>query len=201
MMLPWYTRTAGKLKESAGFTPTLLPFYRKGSKFMNSIFQRRSVRTYLEKPVEPEKIENLLRAAMQAPSAGNQQASEFLVVQNAAALEQLSQMSPYAGLLAKAPLAIVLLGNTERMKFSENWEQDLGAAAENLLLEATELGLGAVWLGVHPLKERINAVKSQFSLPEKLRPFAVVAVGYPKEGNANHFVDRWNAERVHYEKF
>ena len=167
---------------------------------MNSIFKRRSVRTYLEKPVEPEKIETLLRAAMQAPSAGNQQASEFLVVQDAAALRQLSQMSPYAGLLAKAPLAIVLLGSTQRMKFSENWEQDLGAAAENLLLEATELGLGAVWLGVHPLKERIDAVKAQFSLPEKLRPFAVVAVGYPKEENANHFVDRWNAERVHYEK-
>jgi nitroreductase len=166
---------------------------------MNSIFKRRSVRTYLDKPVEQEKIETLLRAAMQAPSAGNQQSSEFLVVQDAAALRQLSQMSPYSGLLAKAPLAIVLLGNTERMKLSENWEQDLGAAAENLLLEATELGLGAVWLGVHPLKERIDAIKAQFSLPEKLRPFAVVAVGYPKEKNANHFVDRWNAERVHYE--
>ena len=167
---------------------------------MKSIFQRRSVRVYLEKPVEPEKIEDLLRAAMQAPSAGNQQASEFLVVQDAAALRQLSRMSPYAGLLAKAPLAIVLLGNTERMKFPENWEQDLGAAAENLLLEATEQGLGAVWLGVHPLNERIDAVRAQFSLPEKLRPFAVVAVGYPKEKNANHFIDRWNGARVHYEK-
>jgi nitroreductase len=129
---------------------------------MNSIFQRRSVRTYLEKPVEPEKMETLLRAAMQAPSAGNQQASEFLVVQDAAALRQLSRMSPYAGLLAKAPAAIVLLGNAQRMKFSENWEQDLGAAAENLLLEAAELGLGAVWLGVHPLSERIDAVKRSF---------------------------------------
>jgi nitroreductase len=167
---------------------------------MNSIFQRRSVRTYLEKPVEPEKMETLLRAAMQAPSAGNQQASEFLVVQDAAALRQLSRMSPYAGLLAKAPAAIVLLGNAQRMKFSENWEQDLGAAAENLLLEAAELGLGAVWLGVHPLSERIDAVKTQFSLPERLRPFAVIAVGYPKAGNANHFVDRWDEERVHYEK-
>jgi nitroreductase len=167
---------------------------------MNSIFQRRSVRTYLEKPVEPEKMETLLRAAMQAPSAGNQQASEFLVVQDAAALRQLSRMSPYAGLLAKAPAAIVLLGNAQRMKFSENWEQDLGAAAENLLLEAAELGLGAVWLGVHPLSERIDTVKAQFSLPERLRPFAVIAVGYPKAENANHFVDRWDAERVHYEK-
>ena len=166
---------------------------------MNSIFQRRSVRTYLEKPVEPEKIETLLRAAMQAPSAGNQQASEFLVVQDAAALRQLSQMSPYAGLLAKAPLAIVLLGSTQRMKFSENWEQDLGAAAENILLEAVELGLGAVWLGVQPEQARIDAIRSQFSLPENLRPFGVIAVGYPIDQNANRFVDRWDETRVHHE--
>jgi nitroreductase len=167
---------------------------------MDSIFTRRSVRTYLEKAVEPEKIENLLRAAMQAPSAGNQQSSEFLVVQDAAALMQLSKMSPYSRLIAKAPLAIILLGNTDRMKFPENWEQDLGAAAENLLLEAADQGLGAVWLGVHPLKERIDAIRGQFSLPERFRPFAVIAAGYPETETANHFADRWNAERVHYEK-
>lgn len=167
---------------------------------MNSIFQRRSVRTYLEKPVEAKKIETLLRAAMQAPSAGNQQASEFLVIQNRVSLEMLSTMSPYAKPIANAPLAIVLLGNAERMKFPENWEQDLGAAAENLLLEAAELGLGAVWLGVHPLNERIDKIKAQYALPENLKPFAVIALGYPKEESANHFVDRWNAERVHYEK-
>ena len=70
---------------------------------------------------------------------------------------------------------------------------------ENLLPGAAELGLGAVWLGVHPLSERIDAVKAQFSLPETLRPFAVIAVGCPKAENANQFVDRWNVERVHYE--
>jgi len=165
---------------------------------MESILIRRSVRAYLEKKVEPEKIEKLLRAAMQAPSAGNQQESEFLVVQDPAALAQLSAMSPYSGMVAQAPLAIVLLGNTERMKFPENWEQDLGAAAENLLLEAVDQGLGAVWLGVHPLKERIEAVRSQFSLPENLRPFAVIAAGYPKKENANYFADRWDADRIHY---
>jgi nitroreductase len=167
---------------------------------MDAIFTRRSVRSYLEKPVEPEKIEKLLRAAMQAPSAGNQQASEFLVVQDAAALEKLSGMSPYSGPIAKAPLAVVLLGNTKRMKFPENWEQDLGAAAENLLLEATELGLGAVFLGVHPLQERIDAIRSQFSLPEYIRPLAVIAAGYPAAADANHFIDRFDPDRVHFEK-
>lgn len=167
---------------------------------MDSIFKRRSVRTYLRKQVEPEKIESMLRAAMQAPSSGNQQSSEFLVIQDAENLIRLSKMSPYSKPVAEAALAIVVLGNTERMKFAENWEQDLGAAVENLLLEAVEQGLGAVWLGVHPLQERIDAIRAQFSLPEYYRPFAVVSLGYPAKENGNHFVDRWNVGRVHYEK-
>jgi nitroreductase len=171
----------------------------KESENMEAIDIRRSVRKYNGMPVEDEKIEKLLRAAMQAPSAGNQRESEFIVVSSRKSLEQLSAMSPYSGLIARAPLAIVLLGNTERMQFPENWEQDLGAAAENILIEAVDLDLGAVWLGVHPLEERIAAVRKQFSLPDNLRPFAVIAVGYPAEKEANHFEDRWERKRVHYE--
>lgn len=166
---------------------------------MNAINLRRSVRAYQDRPVEPEKIEQLLRAAMQAPSAANQQASEFLVIEKRSSLEQLALMSPYSQLLAKAPLAIVLLGNADRMRFAGNWEQDMGAAAENILLEAVELGLGAVWLGVQPEQARIDAIRSQFSLPENLRPFGVIAVGYPTDQNANRFVDRWDETRVHHE--
>jgi nitroreductase len=137
---------------------------------------------------------------MQAPSAADQRASEFLVVQDRAALETLSKMSQFSGMLAKAPLAVVLLGNTDRMKFPGYWEQDLGAAAENLLLEAAELGLGAVWLGTHPDPVRVNAVSEQLSLPENLRPLAVIAVGYPAGADANHFIDRFNPARVHFER-
>ena len=166
---------------------------------MKEIFERRSVRAYQDKKVEPQKIEKLLRAAMQAPSAGNQQGSEFLVVTEPSSLQKLSMMSPYSKLIEKAPLAIVLLGNEKRLKFPENWEQDLGAAAENILLEAVHLDLGSVWLGVHPLQERIDAIKAQFSMPEEYRPFAVIAVGYPADASANKFIDRWDEERVHYE--
>jgi nitroreductase len=167
---------------------------------MNAIFTRRSVRTYQDRPVEVEKIDQLLRAAMQAPSAGNQQPWEFIVVQDGESLKKLSAMSPYAGLLAEAPLAFMLLGNKKRMKFPENWQQDLAAAAENLLLEAAELGLGAVWLGVYPLEERVAYIRGQFALPPDLLPFAVIAAGYPADANANRFVDRYEADRVHFEK-
>jgi nitroreductase len=166
---------------------------------MDVIDRRRSVRAYQSREVEPERVEKLLRAAMQAPSAGNQRPWEFLVVRDRDALERLSTMSPYSGHVARAPLAIVLLGREGRMRFPENWEQDMGAAAENILLEATEQGLGAVWAGVHPLPERIDAIREQFSLPDELMPFAVIAVGYPEKEDANHFVDRFDPGRIHYE--
>ncbi len=74
---------------------------------MNSIYHRVSIRKYLDKPVEKEKIEALLRAAMQAPSAGNQQPWEFYVITDRTKLEELSKVSPYAGMTKDAPLAIV----------------------------------------------------------------------------------------------
>ncbi len=168
---------------------------------MDAIFTRRSIRSFQAREVEPHKVEKLLKAAMQAPSAGNQQPWEFLVIQKRNTLKQLAGMSPYAGPIGRAALAIVVLGNTERMRFAENWQQDLGAATENILLEAVAQGLGGVWLGVHPASERVEAICTQFSLPQNCKPFAVVALGYPQEENANHFVDRYLPDRVHYESY
>jgi len=168
---------------------------------MDIIFNRRSVRSYSEKPVEAEKKEKLLRAAMQAPSAGNQQPWEFIVVEERKNLIQLSKMSQYSQMIAKAPLAIVLLGNEARMKFAGNWQQDMGAAAENMLLEAAYIGLGAVWLGVYPMEDRMEKVKKQFELPEGITPFSVISIGYPAEENANHFVERFDKSRIHEEKW
>ena len=168
---------------------------------MNSIFTRRSIRKYLNKPVEGEKIEQLLKAAMQAPSAGNQRPWEFLVVQEAELLHKLSLMSPYAGPVKEAKAAIVVLGNkeSESVKFPECIPQDLSAATQNLLLEAAELELGAVWLGVAPVEERMKYITELFDLPEFILPFAVVPVGYPETENT--YVDRYEKAKVHYGKY
>jgi nitroreductase len=168
---------------------------------MSSIFIRRSVRKYKDIKVEKEKTEKLLRAAMQAPSAGNQQPWEFIVVESKATLEKLSNMSQYSKLIKDAPLAFVLLGNEERMRFPENWEQDMGAATQNLLLQAVELDLGAVWMSAWPLEDRINHIKDMFKLSDNLRPYAVVTVGYPEDTQGNKFVDRFDKTRVHYENY
>jgi len=167
---------------------------------MEEIFTRRSIRKFKDQVIEPEKIDKLLRAAMQAPSAANQQPWEFIVVQDKAMLEQVSQASPYAKPVAGSAVTFVLLADKNALKIPTAWEQDLGAAAENLLLEAVHLGLGGVWLGVATSDTVMENVSRLFQLPEQLKPFALISVGYPDE-QKNQFIDRYNAEKVHYEKW
>jgi nitroreductase len=159
---------------------------------------RRSVRKYKDILISDEKVEALLRAAMQAPSAGNQQPWEFFVVKNPLLLEGLSQVSPFAGLIASAPLVIVLLCNKERLKKPAMWQQDMAAATENLLLEAVEQDLGAVWIGIAPLEDRMAHVSRTLDLREPVVPFSIVAVGVPCEVHANHYVDRFEPSRITY---
>ena len=168
---------------------------------MEAIDTRRSIRTYTDQEIENDKIEKLLRAAMQAPSAGNQQPWEFLVVQDKESLDILSLMSPYSRLASKASLVIIPLANEDRLKFAENWQQDLSAATENILLEAVSLGLGAVWLGVAPNEERMGYISNCFELPATIKPFAIIAIGYPAKGSENKYVERYDENRVHYEKY
>lgn len=166
---------------------------------METIFKRRSIRKFTADEVEDNKIELMLRAAMQAPSAGNQQPAEFIVVRNKEILEKLAAVSPYASAVKNAPLAFVLLANKNNFRFAENWQMDLSAAAENLWLEAVHLGLGTVWLGIAPLDDRMQAVTKIFSLPPNILPFAVMPVGYPDQ--TTNTIDRYNAEKVHFEKY
>lgn len=167
---------------------------------MKAIFNRRSIRKYKDKPVEREKIEKLLRAAMQAPSAGNQQPWEFIIVEDKEGLKKLSEASPYSKMVANSAVTFVLLSKKEGAMFPLCIQQDMGAAAENLLLEAVELELGAVWLGIAPIQERMNYIQNMFGLPEGIEPFALIPVGYP-DGQKNEFVDRFDATRIHYENW
>lgn len=168
---------------------------------MDVIFNRRSIRRYKKQAVEPEKIERLLRAAMQAPSAVNQQPWEFIVVQNKDNLERLAGISAYAKMVADAPLAIVLLGNEERMRLQLHWEQDMAAAAQNILLEAVHLGLGGVFLGIAPIQDRMDFISGLYNLKRRLKPFCVIPIGYPEDGQEHKFIDRYDPDRVHFEKY
>ena len=173
----------------------------EGVNAMNSIFARRSVRKYLDKPVEQEKVERLLQAAMQAPSAGNQRPWEFIVVREKETLRKLAGASPYATPVFRAPAAIVVLGNLEleTVRHPEYLPQDLAAATENLLLQAAESGLGAVWLGIAPLDDRMAYIRELFQLPESVMPFAIVPVGYAESETPP--VNRYETAKVHEEKY
>lgn len=166
---------------------------------MNEIFNRASVRSFEERGVEPEKIELLMKAAMAAPSACNQQPWEFVVVTDPAVLGRLSECSPYAGCLRQAPLGIAVCMRTEGLRAPDYAQIDASAATENLLLEAVHLGLGAVWLGIAPGPERMEAVRQVIGAPETIQPFCLVACGYP--GKPVVPANRYDPARVHYERW
>ncbi|MDD3463179.1 MAG: nitroreductase family protein [Sulfurospirillaceae bacterium] len=164
-----------------------------------AIYQRRSVREFLPKKVEPQKIEILFKTAMQAPSAGNQQPWEFLVVTCKEKLQALAKAHPYATPLENAPLGIIVLCNENGLRFPEYWQQDLAAATQNILLQCVELDLGAVWTGIAPDTSRMEYIEKLFALPQNIKAFALLAVGYPLYPQKEE--RRFKANRVHYEEY
>lgn len=167
----------------------------------NPIFERRSIRTYTDEPVSREDVLKLLRAGMQAPSGGNQQPWEFIVVDDAGLKERLAGCSPYAGAVGKSAISIVLLVRAdESCRFPEIKAQDMAACAENILLQATDLGLGAVWQAVYPTPERMAYVKELFSLDDSVEPFCVISLGHPK-GEPAKPKSRFDESRVHWNKY
>ena len=162
---------------------------------MNNVFTRVSIRRYQDRPVEKEKTEAILRAAMQAPSAANQQPWEFYVVTSREKLEALSKVHPYAGMTKNAPAAIVSVYRKD-CRIPAYAQIDLSIAMENLWLETDAQGLGGVWLGIAPIEERMKAVEEILDLPDTVRAFAVFPYGYPAEERKQQ--DRFDESRIHY---
>jgi len=167
---------------------------------MDAILKRRSIRRYKkDEDVTDEVLGKILEAAMSAPSAGNEQPWHFIIVRNKDKLTALSGFSPFASALKFASLGIVVCGDLTLERHEGFWVQDCSAAVENILIEASFLGLGAVWLGVYPLQDRIEYIKKQFDLSDSIIPFSVIPVGYPVKNVP--LVKRYRSERVHFEEW
>ena len=168
---------------------------------IKNILTRRSIRKYTRRLVEKEKIEILLKAAMSAPSAANEQPWDFIVVTDKKTISKVCQASPYTTPLKRARLCIIVCGNLqkEREKFRGHWVLGCSAATENILLAANAIGLGAVWIGLYPVQDKMESISTTFSLPEHIKPMAVISIGYPaeKKDPADRFIDT----NVHWEKW
>jgi nitroreductase len=170
-------------------------------KRLEIIFGRRSIRAYTTNPVEDEKVQLLLEAAMAAPSAVAKDPWRFVVIRQKSLLKELAAALPNGQMLPDAQVGIVVCGDLEAAHDGQlsYMLQDCSAAIENLLIAAHALGLGACWLGIHPRETRIEHAKKVLGLPQPVMPVAAIAIGYPGEEKEPR--TRFNPAYVHYEKW
>lgn len=147
-----------------------------------AILTRRSVRKYQPNVEIPqEHINQMLTAAMHAPSACNCRPWEFVVVRDPAVRKRITEIHPYSKALNQASLAIVVCGLPQAQQgIAEGfWPQDCAAATENILLAAKELGYGTCWCAIHPHDDRSQAFAELLGVEST--PFSLIIVGKPEE--------------------
>ncbi len=172
-----------------------------GQAAIENIMTRTSIRQFKAQPVEQDKVDILLKAAMAAPSALNLQPWHFIVINDKETIALLSGKQP-----TNAPLMIAVCGDTDKTmlpdgstKLPDFWVEDVSAATENLLLAAHALGLGAVWTGVYPAMDRTAEVANVLNCPQNIIPLAVVRVGYPDESPEPK--NKYKEDNISYNKF
>jgi len=165
------------------------------------IFERRSVRKYGNEPITAETVQDLLEAAMAAPSACCKDPWHFIAVQDKVILKAIAAGLPHGGMLADAGLGIVVCGAPgEAHDGSLSYMlQDCSAAIENILIASAALGLGAVWLGVHPREDRMIHLRKTLGIPKTITPIAVISIGRPAENKEAR--TRHRANKVHIDKW
>ncbi len=147
------------------------------------LLARKSIRKYQLRPIGDDQIHALLTAAMSAPSARRTDPWHFYVLKSEDIRKQIATILPNGSFIADAPCGFLVCGDLTRANGGELsfLLQDCSAAIENLLIAATQLGLGACWIAVHPRIERIQGIKSLLELPENIIPVAAIACGWPAQ--------------------
>ena len=178
---------------------------------LDVIMSRKSVRSYTDQNVTEAQVETILKAAMAAPTGMNMQPWRFVVVRDQAVKDVLA--GPRGGMIAQAPVVIVVCGETTFMRRpfgapedaepvateNGNWTADCAAATENLLLAVEALGLGACWTACYPYPDRMEPTREVLGLPENVSPYCIVPMGYPAGDDQPK--DKWKPENIHYDKW
>ncbi len=161
---------------------------------IEAILTRRSIREYTSETISPEAINDLLKAAMAAPSSHNVQPWHFIVIEDHQILDKIPETHPYATMLLQAQFAIAICGDIQVQP--EVWMVDCALAAQNILLAAHAKGLGAVFVGVYPITSRMRELKDLLKLPDYILPLSLISMGYPKEPKAP--ANRFSSSKVHW---
>jgi len=167
---------------------------------LRTIERRRSIRKFTDQPVDQETLTLLMKAAMAAPTAMNAQPWEFVVITEKPVIDRLRKHMMFGKMNATA--VICVLGSRRKQKNKAGdlfWVQDCSAATQNILLAATSLGLGAVWVGVYPVFIFQQTVSAILNLPERVTPLNLIYLGYPAEEKEPR--TQYEAERVHWGPF
>jgi len=166
---------------------------------IEAILTRRSVRKYSKKPISEKVINELLEAAMSAPSAGNEQPWHFIIIDDPNILSKVPTFHNHALMLKNASVAILVCGDMNLDEHQGMWIQDCSAATQNMLIAIRAKNLGAVWLGIYPREERIKGMIELLNLPKNIMPFSLISIGHPTEDQGR--VDRYNKSRIHHNKW
>jgi nitroreductase len=164
---------------------------------LQPLFNRRSIRSYTDEPVDDSTIHDILEAAMAAPSAVAKDPAHFYIVRDQTVRDEIADALPNGQMLRSAPVGIVIVGDIDIAHDNSlsYMLQDCSAAIENLLLAVSMLELGACWLGVHPREDRIKRLQEIFNLPENMIPIAAVAIGHPAQSLPPR--TRYNQSKIH----
>ena len=166
---------------------------------LEAIFNRRSIRQYKTDRISDTNIEMMLKAGMYAPSAVNKQPWHFIVFRNPEIMKRIMAFHTNASMLNHANVAILVCWD-EHLQHDEGYGPvDCAAATQNILLAACSLGIGSVWVGIYPRMQRMESMHSLFELPDHIKPFAIISLGYPAERKP--MPDRFKKERIHFEKW
>jgi nitroreductase len=164
---------------------------------LDLMYARRSIREYTDESVTDEQIEAMLKAAMAAPSAQNLQPWHFVVVHKRKTLDKLAEIHKYAYMLKQAPLAIVVCGDEKISK--RHWVEDTCTATQNLLLAATALGLGGVWISLYPKKKYQKSIREILDIPEHVGVLCILALGHPAEKKKAR--TQYNSDLIHQDRW
>lgn len=163
---------------------------------IETILTRKSVRDFKDTPIEEEKIQLLMKAAMAAPSAMNRQPWEFIIVESEEKKEAVRKAMPF-GKYKSAIIVIPCVKESAAVPFMHDLVScDLAAASENILLAAHDLGLGAVWCAIYPGKPLMNSIKKAIDIPNGLTPYSAIYIGYPSDTDKSKVKDKFDSKRI-----